>query len=232
MALSLIWTGLVVISLLFGGLTGRLDAVSAAALDGAKSAAELCVSMSGALLFWNGVMELMRTAGISDAFARAFRPVLRGLFPDAGRDPETLSAISANVAANLLGLGNAATPLGIRAVERMAGSASEGVASDELCRFVVLNTASLQLFPATVASLRSAAGCSAPLDILPAVWLTSSVSVCVGLLSERLFSRLGTSKRGASGQDGAFNADASRRREMSKRDQTSKRYAVAKGDAL
>lgn len=214
MALSFIWTGLIVISLLFGGLTGRLDAVSSAALDGAKSAAELCVSMSGALLFWNGVMELMRTAGISDAFARAFRPILRRLFPDAGRDPETLSAISANVAANLLGLGNAATPLGIRAAERMADSAPDGAASDELCRFVVLNTASLQLFPATVASLRSAAGCSAPLDILPAVWLTSCVSVCVGLLSERLLSRLGTRKRGIK------SADASKRR------------AVAKGDAL
>ena len=190
MALSFVWTGLVVCSLIFGALTGRLDAVTAAALDGASAAAELCFSMAGAVMLWSGVMELLRAEGAASGLARLFRPLLRRLFPDASRDPETLSALSGNVTANLLGLGNAATPLGIRAAERMARGC-QGTASDELCKLAVLNTASIQLFPATVASLRSAAGCASPLDILPAVWLTSAASLCVGLCAERLLSRMG-----------------------------------------
>ena len=98
------------------------------------------------------------------------------------------TALSGNVSANLLGLGNAATPMGIRAATRMAAGCG-GVASNELCRLVVLNTASVQLLPTTVAALRSAAGCETPLDILPAVWLSSVLSVLSGVLAARLLSR-------------------------------------------
>lgn len=188
MALSMIWVGMVSISWICGLATGRIDAVAAAAFEGASEAVTLCLAMSGTLMLWNGVMELLRVAGLADGLSRLFRPLLRRLFPEAGRDSETLSALSANLSANLLGLGNAATPFGIRAAERMART-PDGIASDELCRLVVLNTASVQLFPATVASLRSAAGCRTPLDILPAVWLTSAASVAVGLCAERLLSR-------------------------------------------
>lgn len=209
MALSIIWTGLVTVSLVCGVATGRADAVSAAALSGASEAVTLCVSMAGALMLWNGVMELLRASGLAAGVSRLFRPVLRRLFPEAGRDGDTLSALSANLTANLLGLGNAATPFGIRAAERMSRKL-DGVASDELCRLVVLNTASVQLFPATVASLRSAAGCTTPLDILPAVWLTSTASVAVGLCAERLLSRAGSYNRRLSGA-GEYESGDNRR---------------------
>ena len=117
------------------------------------------------------------------------KPLRCGLLPRASRDPETLAAVSANVSANLLGLGNAATPLGIRAARRMARG-QNGVADDELCRLVVLNTASLQLLPTTVAGVRAACGCRTPFDILPAVWLSSAISVTAGLLTARLLSRV------------------------------------------
>lgn len=133
-------------------------------------------------------MEIMNACGLSEGLAGLFRPILRRLLPNASRDPETLAAVSANVSANLLGLGNAATPLGIRAARRMAKGCG-GVASDELCRLVVLNTASIQLIPATIASVRAAAGSKAPFDILPAVWLASALSVTVGLLAAWLLSR-------------------------------------------
>lgn len=107
----------------------------------------------------------------------------------ASREPETLAAVSANVSANLLGLGNAATPLGIRAARRMARG-TDGTADDELCRLVVLNTASLQLLPTTVAGVRAACGCRTPFDILPAVWLSSAISVTAGLLAARLLQRV------------------------------------------
>ena len=188
MAMTWVWTGMVVLSLLFGMVSGNLDAVANAALEGARSAVDLSISMAGILCLWSGVMEIMNACGISAGLAKAFRPLLRRLLPDASRDRETLAAVSANVSANLLGLGNAATPLGIRAARRMARGCG-GTASDELCLLVVLNTASIQLLPTTVASVRAAAGSRTPFDILPAVWLTSVLSVAAGLLTAWLFSR-------------------------------------------
>ncbi len=184
MAIPYFLTGLFSLSLLFGCATGQLSAVSAAALTGAQSAVELCLSMAGAICLWSGVMTLMDRCGLSEKLAALLRPLLRRILPNASRDSETLAALSANVSANLLGLGNAATPLGIRAATRMAQGCN-GVASDELCRLVVLNTASIQLLPTTVAAVRSAHGCAVPFDILPAVWLSSVLSVSAGLLAAR-----------------------------------------------
>lgn len=190
MAMAWIWTGMVVLSLIFGILSGNLDEVANAAMAGAQSAIDLSVSMAGMLCLWSGIMEIMNVCGITHGLARTFRPLLRRLLPDASRDEETLAAISANVSANLLGLGNAATPLGIRAARRMARGC-EGVASDELCLLVVLNTASIQLLPTTIASVRAAAGCRTPFDILPAVWFASVLSVAAGLLTAKLLSHRG-----------------------------------------
>ena len=190
MAMTWVWTGMVVLSLLFGLLNGTLDAVAAAAMDGAQSAVELSISMAGVLCLWSGVMEVMKVCGLSDGLARAFRPLLRRLLPQASRVSETLAAVSANLSANFLGLGNAATPLGIQAARRMARGCG-GTASDELCLLVVLNTASIQLLPTTVASVRAAAGCETPFDILPAVWVSSILSVSAGLLMARLLAAVG-----------------------------------------
>ena len=160
MAMSYIWSGLVILSFLWGLFHGNLGAVAAAALDGAQSALELSLSMAGILCLWSGVMEILNVCGLSRRIAMLFRPLLRRLLPNASRDEETLAAVSANVSANLLGLGNAATPLGIQAARRMARSCG-GTASDELCLLVVLNTASIQLLPTTVASVRAAFGSAA-----------------------------------------------------------------------
>ena len=193
MAMTWIWTGMVVLSLVFGLFTGNLDAVADAAMDGAASAVELSVSMAGILCLWSGVMEIMNVCGLSAGLARAFRPILRRLMPQASRDEKTLAALSANVSANL-GLGNAATPLGIQAARRMARGCS-GTASDELCLLVVLNTASIQLLPATIASVRSASGAQSPFDILPAVWLASALSVVVGVLTAKFLAAVGRCRR-------------------------------------
>jgi len=178
---------MVVLSLVFGLLSGNLDAVSNAALEGARSAIDLSISMAGILCLWSGVMEIMNACGLSAGLAKLFRPILRRLLPEACKDEETLAAVSANVSANLLGLGNAATPLGIRAARRMSRGCGN-VASDELCLLVVLNTASIQLLPTTIASVRAAAGSAAPFDILPAVWLASALSVASGLTAAWLLS--------------------------------------------
>lgn len=189
MTMSVFLSVFFALALVFGLVNGRMAEVSAAAMEGAQAAVVLCVSMAGALCLWSGVMTLMERSGLAGGLSALLRPVLRRLLPCASRDSETLAALSANVSANLLGLGNAATPPGIRAAGRMAAGC-DGTASDELCRLVVLNTASIQLLPTTVAAVRSANGCTAPFDILPAVWLSSLLSVTAGLLAGRILQSL------------------------------------------
>ena len=180
MVMSILWTGMTAASILFGIAEGRGEAVAAAAVTGAKDAVELCLSMAGMLCLWTGVMEVMRQSGLAGGLSRLLRPVLGRLFPGAARDGAVMDSLSANVSANLLGLGNAATPLGIEAAKGMSRS-SPGAASDELCLLVVCNTASIQLLPTTVAAVRAAAGCESPFDILPAVWLASALSGGAGM---------------------------------------------------
>ena len=176
MAMGLVWTLMVTAALVCGAVQGMLPAVTAAAMKGASAAVELTLSMAGALCLWSGVMTVMERGGLTRGLARLFRPLLRRILPRASRDADTLAAVSANVSANLLGLGNAATPLGIQAARRMARNCG-GTASDELCLLVVLNTASIQLLPTTVASVRAAFGSAAPFDILPAVWILSLIHI-------------------------------------------------------
>ena len=187
--MSMLWTGMVAAAILCGLATGRGPEVAAAAMEGARAAVDLCLSIAGMLCLWSGVMEVMRRSGLSGQLSRLLRPVLGRLFPEAAGDQRIMDSISANVSANLLGLGNAATPLGIEAAKGLAKK-SPGRASDGLCMLIVCNTASIQLIPTTVAAVRAAEGCAAPFDILPAVWLASGLSVCAGILACKLLSRL------------------------------------------
>ena len=189
MAMAWVYTGMLALSLVFGVCTGSVGALGDAALEGARSAVELCISMAGVMCLWTGVMELLNQCGLTDALARLFRPLLRRLLPEACRDRETLAAVSGNLSANLLGLGNAATPLGIRAVQAMTDPLHPGTATDEMCLLVVLNTASIQLIPSTVAALRAGFGAARPFSILPAVWFSSLLSVSVGVISARCFAK-------------------------------------------
>lgn len=189
MTMTIIWTGMIILSVVCGLATGRGPEVAAAAVEGTSAAVELCLSIAGMLCLWTGVLEVMRRSGLAERLSRLLGPVLRRLFPQVARDRDIMDSISANVSANLLGLGNAATPLGIQAVKGMSRR-SPSVASDCMCMLVVCNTASIQLIPTTVATVRSAAGCTTPFDILPAVWLASALSVGVGILACKLLSRL------------------------------------------
>ena len=183
--MSAIWSIMILISVLLGAAAGRGEAVAAAALEGAAAAVELCLSMAGVLCLWTGVMEVMRRSGVTEGLSRLLRPLLRRLYPAFSDDSAVMDSIAANVSANLLGLGSAATPMGIQAAQRMSRR-TPGVASDALCMLVVCNTASIQLIPTTVASVRAAQGCATPFDILPAVWLASAVSVAVGITASKL----------------------------------------------
>lgn len=184
-----IYTGIIGIALLCAILTGQGQALAASVPQGAQAGVTLALSMAGSICLWSGVGKLMEKAGFTGFLSRLLRPILNKLFPSSQRDVGLSASLSANICANFLGLGNAATPMGIRAAQKLAVGCN-GIANDELCRLVVLNTASIQLIPATVAALRTSLGCQTPFDILPAVWITSFCSAGAGLLAAGVMGRL------------------------------------------
>jgi len=187
MVMSWIWTGITAVSILCAALTGSGNALAGAVLQGAQAGVELALAMAGSLCLWSGVGRLMEAAGLTDMLSRGMRPLLHLLFPSTKHDPALAGDLSANICANFLGLGNAATPLGIRAAKRLK---RDDTATDELCRLIVLNTASIQLIPANVAAVRASLGCAAPFDILPAVWVTSLLSAGLGVTAAWVLGRL------------------------------------------
>lgn len=191
MTMSWIWSGMLLLSVAVAAWNGQMSAVSAAVLDGAKQGAELSLALAGPICLWSGVAAVMEHSGLSRHLSRMLQPLLGRLFPDSAADGQVMHSLSGNFTANLLGLGNAATPLGIEAVQRMRKRSGSQTATDEMCRLVVLNTASIQLIPTTVAALRAELGAAQPFAILPAVWLTSVCSVATGLLAAKVFSAWG-----------------------------------------
>lgn len=181
MIMTWIWTGLVGIAVICAIATGSGQQLAAAVMEGAQSGVTLVVAMAGAICLWSGVGKVMERIGLTAGLARLFRPVLERLFPSCKTDPALAGSLSANICANILGLGNAATPMGVDAAKRMAKGSDK--ASHELCRLIVLNTASIQLIPTNVAAVRASLGCQRPFDILPAVWVTSLLSAGLGLMS-------------------------------------------------
>ena len=190
MVMSWIFAGMLCISLLASLHTGA--ALSSAVTQGAQAGLALAFSIGGSLCLWAGVGHVMKKTGIAEGLSRLLRPLLYRVFPSSRHDRRLREALSGNITANLLGLGNAATPLGIQAAQRFA-EGTNGTANAELCRLIVLNTASIQLLPTNVAAVRAAAGAASPFDILPAVWVTSLLSaglgVCMAALLERVWRR-------------------------------------------
>lgn len=190
MIMSWIWTGMIAISLAAALFTGQGSQLAAAVPAGAQAGVALAVSMAGSLCLWSGVGKLMERAGMTGLLARLLSPLLWRVFPTTRRDPILAAHLSANICANFLGLGNAATPMGIQAAKRLISRDQPGVANNELCRLIVLNTASIQLIPANVAAVRVSLGCATPFDILPAVWITSLCSAGLGITAAWVLGKL------------------------------------------
>ena len=183
MVMSWIFTGMLFGSVLFAALSGHGGALSAAAVEGAQAGVTLALSITGAVCLWSGVGKLMEKIGVTAFLSRLLSPVLGRIFPSTKKDARLAGSLSANVCANFLGLGNAATPMGIAAVRRLKDPKEPSLATDEMCRLIVLNTASIQFLPTNVAAVRSALGCASPFDILPAVWVSSLLSASLGVLA-------------------------------------------------
>ena len=190
MVMSWIWTGILCISLIFSLINGRGSELAGAIMSGSQAGITLAISMAGAICLWTGVGKLMEHSGITQFLAKCLRPLLHRVFPDSKTDKALAGSLSANICANFLGLGNAATPMGIQAVKQMRDPDRPALATDQMCRLIVLNTASIQLIPSNVAAVRASLGCATPFDILLAVWITSLCSAGLGLLAAILLGKV------------------------------------------
>ena len=189
MLIGLIILTMYVLSGLYAAYSGSAAQAGSAVLEGAGAAVSFCLSIGGAVCLWSAAAELLERSGAAAWLSRLLRPALIRLFPASGRDGKIIAALSENVSANLLGLGNAATPAGIRAAKGMVRLGNNR-ARDELCLLVVINTASFQLVPTTVAAVRASYGAAAAFDIMPAVWVSSAASLAAGIAASVLLRRL------------------------------------------
>lgn len=189
--LNYVWAGMIICSVLCAFFTQNGAAVTEATLSGARDGVELILKLLGTMCLWNGLMKVLERSGLSQKISRLLSPLLGLLFPGLDRDSKAFQCITLNVGADLLGLGNAATPLGIRAMEELAKqSPLQNTASNNMITLVVMNTASITLLPTTVAMLRAQAGSQSPMDILPAVLITSFLALLIALSFTLSFNHL------------------------------------------
>lgn len=189
--MNFIFSGMLIFSFVFAVLTGRVDQLSQSVLKQAGNAVELVLSLLGMLCLWGGIMRIAQESKLTEKLSKALSPVTGCLFRGLKPGGRAMRAVTMNLVANFLGLGNAATPLGIQAIcEMRKEQGTKGTATNEMAMFVVLNTASLQLIPTTTAMLRMQYGSAAPLDILPAVWLASIGSITVGVVMAKTLEKV------------------------------------------
>ena len=186
--LNVLWAGMMGIGIGWGAFHGTLPQVTAGILESAKEAVTLCITMLGIMTFWSGILKIGEEAGLLDAMTKSMYPVIRFLFPDLPKDHPAATHISANMIANMLGLGWAATPAGLRAMEELKkwdkqknGWKETGVASDEMCTFLILNISSLQLIPISMIAYRSQYGSADPSSITGPSLLATTISTLAGI---------------------------------------------------
>lgn len=188
--MNFIWSGMIIISLISAIITGRVDETINAIFEGASTAVSTLISLAGAMCFWTGIMKIAEKSGVSSAICRLIAPAVKRLFPNASQ--KAREYISMNITANFLGMGNAATPMGMLAAETLdAENGGSAVPSRDMCMLVTLNTTSFQLLPTTILAMRSAAGSQTPMSVILPIWIVSAFSMAVGItavfLTHRLF---------------------------------------------
>lgn len=188
--LNYIWAFMIIISFISAIFTGKMPDVSNAVLSGAFESVKFLISIVGMMTFWSGIMKIADKSGVTLIFAKFFSPIIKKLFPNSEKNSHAIKAICMNITANLLGLGNAATPMGIKAMQEMQKyNDNKNVATKDMIMFVIINTASIQLIPTTMSIIRQKHGSLYPLDVLPAIWFTSFLSLFFGILITKFFEK-------------------------------------------
>jgi spore maturation protein SpmA len=207
--LNYIWLALVLLAVAIGGWNDRLKDVTDGAFDGAKTAVTIALGLIGIMALWLGVMRLAERAGLVQRIARGLRPVMRRLFPDVPPEHPAMGSMLMNMAANMLGLGNAATPLGLRAMRDLETlNPRPGVATNAMCTFLAINTSSVQLIPATAIAILAASGSARPTAIVGTALLATLCAATVAIVSVKLLERLSIFRKGMDDADGKLTPKA------------------------
>lgn len=186
--LNVIWLGLIVISVIVAAVNGRIDVINQAAFDGAKTGVTVAFGLLSVLAFWMGIMKVAEKSGLMELFARALAPLVRRLFPDIPAGHPALGYILSNMSANLLGLGNAATPMGLKAMEELQKlNPTKEKASPAMCTLLAINTASITLIPTTMIAIRMQYGSQNPVDIVGSTLLASFGATIFALILDRWY---------------------------------------------
>ena len=189
--INFIWAGLIIIGILVGAATGNMEAVTNAAIDNAKVAVEICLGLIGVMAMWLGIMRIAEESGFVEKLGNFLRPVLKKLFPGIPENHPAMGAIIMNVAANMLGLGNAATPFGIKAMKELQEiNPSEDTATDDMVMFLGINTSSVTLIPISTIAILSEAGSKSPTEIIGPTLIATITSTVVAIIAAKALSKL------------------------------------------
>ncbi len=187
---NFIWAGLIFIAIIYSVLTGNIETINNGILTHASSGFNLILEMMPLIVLWTGIMKIAEEAGLLQVFSRLLNPILRRLFPSVHKDDKALGYIASNIAANMLGLGSAATPFGLKAMEELQKSnKNKSVATEAMITFLVLNTGGVTLIPTTVIALRMMHGSANPTEIIITSILATTVSSLSGLLLDYFIRR-------------------------------------------
>ena len=188
--LNYVWFFLIVAGFIFGAINGKLDQVTKAAIDSANGAVTLCIGLAGVMCLWVGIMKIAEKSGLTDKIAKVTAPIVTLLFPEIKGKKKAISSIIMNITANFMGMGNAATPLGIKAIKELDDlNSDKTIATNSMCMLIVLNTSMIQLVPATLIALRSSAGSVNPSDIMGPIWIASLFTTIAGIVMAKVLQK-------------------------------------------
>ncbi len=189
--LNYIWLALVIVAVVLGGINGKIEDVGNAAIESAGNAVKVAIGLIGVMTLWLGMMKIAEDSGLMKLLARLIAPVMKRLFPDVPPDHPAMGSMIMNIAANMLGLSNAATPLGLRAMEDLEKlNKNPGIATNAMCTFLTINTAGIQMIPASMIALMASAGSKEPTAIIGTTFAATLMAATAGVTAAKLLDRL------------------------------------------
>lgn len=188
--LNIIWPAFIILSFIYALLTGRINEINNGIFESVSDAVELSITFLGTICLWNGIMEIVKRTSLIEKLTKFLNPIIKRLFPELKNNEQAKEEISMNIIANVLGLGNAATPLGLKAMKTMQKeNKQKDILSNAMAMFIVLNTASLQLIPTNVIAIRTSLNSNNPTQIIFPVWIATIVAAIVGIFATKIITR-------------------------------------------
>jgi spore maturation protein A len=189
--LNYIWLSMIILAVVLGGINGKIENVTKSAIDSAAASVTIAIGLIGIMALWLGIMKIAEDSGLMSLVARVIAPIMRRLFPDVPPGHPAMGSMIMNIAANMLGLSNAATPLGLKAMEDLEKlNPHPGIATNAMCTFLTINTAGIQLVPATMVSILASAGSKEPTAIIGTTLAASFLAVLAGVTTAKVLERL------------------------------------------